>query len=237
MQSNTLKPAAEGAGTFMPPQGLFFDFGNVLAFFDHRKACGRLALLSNGRFTENGIYAELFKPGGLEQQYDCGEISTGHFMAEIERIFNLSAEPRAIEQAWCDIFALNDPIIELLHQLKDRNYRLFLASNTNPLHYKWIKEKYAEELSLFDGEIISFQIGFRKPEKGFFEACVQRSGIPSSQSVFIDDRLDFVQAAREVGLEGVCYTSIPDLTDDLEALGVTVKPGLSGPSKETRMLS
>jgi len=44
----------------MMPKCIIFDFRNVIAFFDHRKACRQLAKLTNGRFSENDIYNELF---------------------------------------------------------------------------------------------------------------------------------------------------------------------------------
>jgi HAD superfamily hydrolase (TIGR01509 family) len=98
---------------------------------------------------------------------------------------------------------LNDQLIEVLYKLKANQHRLFLASNTNELHYNWINEKYTDELSIFNDEVISFKFGFRKPEREFFEYCVERSGVLSSECIFIDDRLDFVNVARKVGLLGV----------------------------------
>jgi len=201
---------------------LFFDFGNVIAFFDHRKACRQLAMFSNGMFTDTEIYDELFQAGGLEQRFDRGKISSEKFINEIDLKFNLSASAGEIEHAWCDIYSLNDPIIELLLNLKDKGYQLFLASNTNELHYRWIKEKYACELSVFGDEVVSFKIGFLKPEKEFFEYCVDRSGVPSSQCIFIDDRLDFVKVACEIGLSGICYSSISFLLNELREHRVKV---------------
>jgi glucose-1-phosphatase len=201
-------------------KSLFFDFGNVLAFFDHHKACRQLAGLSNGKFSEYEIYNQVFQTDGLEQQYDRGEISTSEFIDAIKHSFNLSAQPGKIEQAWCDIFSLNDGMIEILKKLKNEQVPLFLASNTNQLHYNWIKTKYANELSVFDDEVISFKIGFRKPERGFFEYCLKIAGMQPSECVFIDDRSDFIDAAREVGLNGLLFTSTIDLEADLEKIAV-----------------
>lgn len=215
----------------MTSKCLFFDFGNVVAFFDHQKACRQIAKLSKGKFSENDIYDELFQSGGLEQQYDRGTISTDFFIGEIKRKFKLSVAASEIERAWSDIFSINNLMIDILQRLNDNGYRLILASNTNELHYKWFKEKFADELKLFDDEVISFQVGFRKPEKGFFDYCVEKSGTQATQCIFIDDRLEFVKVAREVGMKGIWYTSINYFPFDLDELGVKDETLLANFSK------
>ncbi|MGR9117674.1 MAG: HAD family hydrolase [Gammaproteobacteria bacterium] len=156
----------------MSPKCVIFDFGNVIAFFDHRKACRKLSKLSNDQFTEDEIYNELFQTGGLEQKYDRGEITSEKFLNEIKQKFEILASIEEIQTAWCDIFFPNKLVIDLLKRLKQKQHRLMLASNTNELHYQWIKERFADALALFDAEIISFKIGFRKPELEFFDHCI-----------------------------------------------------------------
>lgn len=212
---------------------LIFDFGNVIAFFDHRKACRQLSKLSKGKFSESDIYDDLFSPSGLENQYDRGAISTDEFINEIKRRYKIPVEKTDVELAWCDIFSLNKVMIELIKRLKDKGYRLILASNTNELHYKWFKNKFANELILFDDEVISFQIGFRKPEKEFFTYCVTKSEVQSIQCVFIDDRLDFIKIARELGSRGIWYTSIDYFPHDLAAVGIKDEKLLSDFTRPT----
>lgn len=204
----------------MLPKCIIFDFGNVIAFFDHRKSCKRFARLSKDQLTEDDIYNELFQPDGLERRYDRGEISTEKFFNEIKRKFKISTSLNEIESAWCDIFFPNKLVIELLHRLKEKKYQLLLASNTNELHYKWFSKQFADALRLFDGEIVSFNIGFRKPEKEFFDHCIKKSNSQASECVFIDDQLEFVTVAKQVGMKGIWYTSIDQFPFFLEEVGV-----------------
>jgi len=99
-------------------------------------------------------------------------------------------------------------MIELLERLKNKKYKLILASNTNELHYDWFKKQFEEALALFEDEVISFKIEYRKPEKEFYDYCVERSGYKALQCVFIDDRLDFINVARGMGVKSIWYTSI-----------------------------
>lgn len=204
----------------MLPKCVIFDFGNVIAFFDHRKACRQISKLSNNQFTENEIYDDLFQTGGLEQQYDRGEITSEKFLNEIKQRFKISANIEEIQTAWCDIFFANKLVIDLLQRLKQKPYRLMLGSNTNELHYNWFKRQFADALALLDEEIVSFKIGFRKPELEFFDHCLKRSGVRASECVFIDDRLEFVETARKLGLQGIWYTSIDQFPYLLEEVGI-----------------
>ena len=199
---------------------VIFDFGNVIAFFDHRKACRQISKLSKNQFTEEEIYCDLFKMDGLEQQYDRGEIASDKFLNAIKQKFKISASIEEIQNAWCDIFFPNKLVIDLLKRLQQKQTRLMLASNTNELHYKWLKKQFAEALSLFDEEIVSFKIGYRKPELPFFDHCLERSGFRASECVFIDDRQEFVNVASQLGMKSIWYTSIEQFPAFLEEVGI-----------------
>ena len=52
----------------MTTRCVLVDFGNVIAFFDHRKACRQLAALSSVQVEVNAVYAEIFQTS-LEADY------------------------------------------------------------------------------------------------------------------------------------------------------------------------
>ena len=206
---------------------LCVDFGNVIAFFDHQQACNELAKLSKERFTGNELYNDLFQESGLEQKYDNGSITTNQFIKMIKKKYKLKGRSKKIKNIWCDIFSKNNLMIELLQRLTNHRYDLILASNTNELQYKWFKKKFKNELNIFKEEVISFQIKHCKPERAFFEECIQKSGFKACECIFIDDRSEFVNAATDAGMKGIKYTSIEVLLKDLEKLGVIDKTFLN----------
>ena len=53
---------------------------------------------------------------------------------------------------------------------------------------------------LFDREFYSCDLGCMKPSAAFFEAMVREGGLDPARTLFIDDRLDNVEAARSCGL-------------------------------------
>ena len=153
------------------------DFGNVIAFFDHRKACRELAALSSVPLAIDEVYASIFETP-LEADYDAGRVSTSQFLDAVRRALRLEATDIEIGRAWSDIYTANETMATTIRALKARGLGLVLASNTNELHYDWFGRLFAETLSLFDAHVLSYQVGSRKPERPFFEACLTRCRVP-----------------------------------------------------------
>lgn len=194
-----------------------FDFGNVVAFFDHRQACRQLARLTGNRWGAEDVYKKMFHAGGLEEQYDRGRITTAEFLAQIRREFNITSDEDKIRDAWCDIFWLNENMTKILKRLRAKGFKLILASNTNELHHQWFKERFKNELSCFHDSIVSYDIRHRKPDPEFFDRCIEKAGCYASQCVYVDDREDFVNVSSELGMNGI---GVDDLIYELDRFGI-----------------
>lgn len=59
----------------------------------------------------------------------------------------------------------------------------------------------------FDEVVISSEIGFAKPDPEPYHIVADRLGVSPEQCVFTDDRLNYCQAAEEVGMKAIVYTS------------------------------
>ncbi len=105
---------------------------------------------------------------------------------------------------------------------------LFLLSNTNILHFDYLKANYPV-LSYFNRLLLSFELGCRKPEADIYQALIQAAGLPPEEILFIDDRLDFVTAAREQGLQAWQFQNPDQLRRQLGDLGLLPPAGLGKP--------
>lgn len=185
-------------------RSILCDFGNVIAFFDHMIACRRLAASSRLALDADDVYHRVFN-GTLEEDYDCGRLSSAAFVERLKRDLSLDASDEAIAEAWCDIYTPNPVIEGLIAVEKGRGSRLVLASNTNELHYQWFSRQFGSVLRLFDELVLSFRVGARKPATEFFDACVRAAGRRADEIIYIDDREDYVAAGRALGLQAFVY--------------------------------
>jgi glucose-1-phosphatase len=187
------------------PRCLIFDFGNVIAFFDHRKAAARLARLAVSPVNPQIVYDAVFS-SPLEADYDSGRVTTAEFLTRLRKQLNLRGEDIEIATAWNDIYRPNPAVAALVNAARQHGLRLVLGSNTNELHYNWFRPAFAATLDLFDAEVLSFRVGCRKPDLRFFEACVRACpDLRVGDCFYIDDRADFVDAAAAWGLPGIVY--------------------------------
>jgi len=167
-------------------------------------ACRGLASLSRTSLDAQHVYQQVFNTT-LEEDYDCGRVSSAAFVDRLRRDLGLDASDEAIAEVWCDIYTPNLVIQELIIEEKRRGTRLVLASNTNELHYEWFSRQFEPVLRLFDELVLSFRVGARKPATAFFDACVRAAGRSPDGIIYLDDRQDFVAAGRAVGLQAFVY--------------------------------
>ena len=202
---------------------LIFDFGNVVAFFDYRLACGRLGQPLGLTGEE---FLELARERGLTpvlQRYERGDDSSREFYQTVRRFMGLSIPYEAFAQAWADIFRLNEPVADVVHALKNLGYPLILGSNTNAIHANHFRKRFAETFSLFDHLVLSYEIRHIKPSKEFYLACAEAAGTRPEDCVFIDDIPENVVGARDAGLNAIQYVETLRLIEDLRLLGVEIE--------------
>jgi glucose-1-phosphatase len=198
---------------------VLFDFGNVVAFFDHQRALRRL--LAHTDRTADQLLALMYY-NDLEYRYECGELTTDEVFAMAREVGGLRCSQDEFVAAFCDIFSPNPPVAELVGRLKHNGYRLVLASNTNAAHYAHYREAFRDVLAHFDAIAVSHEAGARKPHPKFFEYAHRLAGGERAECVFIDDLADNVEAARAFGWRAIQYTAFEELLAGLKALGVRV---------------
>jgi putative hydrolase of the HAD superfamily len=74
---------------------------------------------------------------------------------------------------------------------------------------------------LFDAYLVSAYIGLRKPEVAFFQCALDVSQRQPEECVFIDDREENLEGARQLGIQGIRMTSAEQVIAELRRLGIT----------------
>ena len=90
--------------------------------------------------------------------------------------------------------------IEVLNQLKLSNYLCYVLSNWSAETFKGMKDDYVF-LNQFDGMIISGEDKLIKPNSAIYQLAIDRFDLDPEITVFIDDKLENVQAAKNNGFK------------------------------------
>jgi len=139
------------------------------------------------------------------EKFDTGSLSPDQFRSELCKIMERKVSDGEIDRAWNSLL-LDFPLprVELLQEVR-KNYRVFLLSNTNIIHYwHYTSEFYRsygmQMTDLFDRLFLSYEIGIHKPDAGIYEHVLQTAGLKPSESVFFDDSLANIEAAALQGI-------------------------------------
>ena len=198
-----------------------FDFGRVIAHFDHGRTLGKLTAYTD--MPQEEMFAHIYG-GDLEDEFESGRIGEQEFLRRFRTVCRLGCEAEFLAEAVADIFWPNEPVCALIPQLKPR-YRLVLASNTNPIHARKFVPQLADTLRHFDALVLSHEVGARKPSREFFEHLVRVAGTPAERCLFIDDLPANVAGAVACGLHGIAYTDADSLHSGLRQRGVVLDAG------------
>jgi putative hydrolase of the HAD superfamily len=199
-------------------KAIVFDFGNVIGLFDHYRTLRRIACYTD--MTPPAMYAAIYD-SVLEDDFERGRISQSEFLERFRRTCRLTCDDAILGAACADIFQPNAEVCSLLPALKGR-YRLLLGSNTNELHGRHFRRQFAEVLRNFDALVLSYEIGIRKPNAGFFEHCQRLAGCAPAECLFIDDLPANVAGAQACGWQGIVYQPKDNLRRRLLELGIHV---------------
>jgi putative hydrolase of the HAD superfamily len=185
-------------------KNIVFDFGGVLITLNREEAVNRFreAGLKNAEellsvYHQKGIFLEL-EEGKLskEEFYEAVRKETGTFISN-----------EAIDFGWMGFLKeLPEYKLTMLEELRQKGYRLYLLSNTNPVVMSWAyspafspQGKTIDEY--FDKLYLSYQIGYTKPHPEIFRFMFDDSGMIPSETLFIDDGTANIEAGKESGMK------------------------------------
>lgn len=196
-------------------RAILFDMGNVLLFFN--------AKISSKAFSEaTGLSEEeiweLFFVSELERRYTRGEVSSKDFYEQVSRYFPKKIDYQTFGRLWNEIFVENLEMDELLGKLK-KHYPLYMISNTNDLHFEYIKQNF-NITKHFTGFFPSHEVGHRKPNPAMFRHVLKEIKLKPEETVFVDDIIEFVDSAKQLGINAIQFTTRKNLERDLRNLGV-----------------
>lgn len=192
-----------------------FDLGNVLVRVDHLEFCRRLAALAGT--SEDAVFAAVFA-SNLEPGFDTGRLSAREFFEKIREHFQVPLTFERFATWWNNIFFPMPEMAPVVTHLSAR-YPLYLLSNTNALHFQFIRENYPL-LDRFTRFVLSYEVGSRKPEPAIYQHLIRQTGTDPQRILFIDDKLPFVEAAQAQGLQAWQFTDQPTLQRRLQEAGL-----------------
>jgi glucose-1-phosphatase len=192
-------------------RALIFDLGKVLVPFDFQRGYERMRELCGHPIPE---IRRRIGATGLVPKLEAGQIASRDFVARLGEALDVSFEYAQFCELWSSIF-LPDTLVpeSLIIGLKKR-YPLVLLSNTNEMHFEMLERTYPI-LGHFENRVLSHQVGAMKPAPVIYQKAVELAGCPPEQCFFTDDIAEYVEGARNLGIDAVQFQSVTQLQAEL----------------------
>ncbi len=195
-------------------QSVIFDWGGVL-IDDPRP--GLLRYCADAFDVPQDEYTPVHD--SFLDKFHTGAISEQAFWQQISR--ELGRPVPKVHSLWYEAFrAAYVPKLEvfsLATSLHEKGYKTAILSNTELPAVGFF---YEQNYNMFDVLVFSCVEGIAKPDRKIYEITLNRLGSKAQQTVFTDDRPDYVQGAKEAGLHAIVFENIDQLKSEMTELAV-----------------
>lgn len=184
-------------------KNIVFDMGKVLLDYDPVLVCRQF---TDSEEEIEAVDRELFRAGEWTL-LDKGVITEEE---ALEQVWKRLPDDRLRELAdfslkhWHEYnITPKEGMGELVRELKDRGYRIYLCSNAS-LRFRVFQDKIPG-IQYFDGVLVSAEEKCLKPEPEIYERLFEKFQILPEESFFIDDIQANIDGALRCGMSGYCF--------------------------------
>ena len=199
-------------------KNIIFDLGGVLLDLDFSSTWKRLEA-AGGKMCDELLPP--FKEDSIFRSQELGKIDNDTFHEGIRSLTCSSLKDEEIDKIW-NAMLLRFPKekLDLLQKLKSQ-YRIFLLSNTNDIHWRYVTDHFLKPANvqaedLFEGIYLSHEMHLSKPDPAIFLEILQKEALLPEETLFIDDSEANCLSAASLGIQTHHYLITEPLKDIFE---------------------
>lgn len=130
-------------------------------------------------------------------------------------------EIRMFYGRWVEMLgdAINGTVTILKKLIDSKDYKVVALTNWSAETFPIALDRF-EFLHWFEGIIVSGEEKTRKPFDAIYHLTLERFNIKAENSIFIDDNLRNIEAANNLGINGIPFTSPEQLQIQLKTFNI-----------------
>jgi putative hydrolase of the HAD superfamily len=200
----------------MKVKAIVFDLGGVIIDLDFSNFYNKIITQSPLNKPQTPIMLEFFRQSDMYHQGKMTDDEFYQLACDLLQVCMLS-QSEFFDAFNSIISGYNSSVSEIIKKIRERNqYKLIALSNVNSSHWDYILKKNWEFIDWFDELILSHETHLIKPNPKVFEYTIKQAGCKPDQIVFIDDGLNNIRSAKELGIKGIKYTNPEELIEELK---------------------
>lgn len=198
----------------VPFKAVLWDLGGVLLRtedWEPRHCLDRMLDLPNGKIYELVFESEMSRKATI------GEAANDELWMWVGEQLELSSDKLTLVR---DEFWSGDQIdMDLIRFIRAHKteIKMGLLSNGWSSTRRFLEERW-HIAEIFDDMIISAEVGLAKPDRRIYQLALDRLGVEAEQTIFIDDFIENIEGARELGIHGIHFQDPQIVIEELKDL-------------------
>ena len=204
----------------MKVKAIVFDLGGVLIDLDFSNFYNQIIIQSPLNKPQTPIMLEFFRQSDMYHQGNMTDDEFYQLACDLLQVCMLDQSD--FFNAFNSIISgYNAKVVEIIKEIREVNqYKLIALSNVNSSHWDYILRKNWSFIGWFDELILSHETHLIKPNPKVFEYAIKKAGCKPKQILYIDDGLNNIRSAKELGINCIKFTNSEELLEELKKLNV-----------------
>ena len=185
-------------------KNLVFDFGNVLIEWNSAKILAAFVKEEDRKRVKAAIF-----DSGLWAQTDTGQLTLEAAIQAAQTLLDssYSATVEAIFTHWYETVDVYHQLQEKIFEWAQLGYGIYILSTTSEIFYAVENAGLLPMTKVLTGKILSYEVGFAKPDKSIYQKLLTQYALHANQCVFIDDLQINLDVAKSLEFETILATS------------------------------
>ncbi len=197
----------------MSIRAVFIDFGGVIVRTEDNGP--RMHQAERLGMTSRELEKLIFE-SETSQRASSGEIpEEAHWQAVAEALGVSRQESDKITTEFFSGDRADEALLDFLRSLRPER-KVGLISNAWSGLREYITRQGFEDV--FDEMIISAEVSLMKPDARIYRLALEKMGVQAEESIFLDDLLVNVEAARSVGMSAIQFTQPERTLEELKQI-------------------
>lgn len=192
-----------------------FDFGGVIAQANTTKMAN--FLMNSFHINKDDLsnaFIDMQNQGGIEEEFWKQFAIKKHIVLSNDWIDEFGI---VIQESITEI----PGTLHLVKELKKQGYQTAILSDMTQYQAEIIRKN--GYFDLFDPVVLSHENRVKKPNPEAFQILLKKLKKPASSVIFIDDRIENVEAAKIQGIDAIHFINPKQLKEELERRGFDLK--------------
>jgi len=194
----------------MAVKAIFFDSGNVLVKEGFTPG---IPLFEQKLNIPKGLLYQSCHDRPYWKEFTLGLISEDAYLAKVQENFKGELNIQELKKTIYENSLPYTDVIEYAKSLKPKYFLGIISNNPKEwFDYFWNNFGWSD---IFSSKSVSAELHVRKPDLKIFQDALNKAGVKGEESIYIDDRAEKAEPAKELGFNIIIFKNLGQLKKDI----------------------